>query len=308
MSNKKDAPLILKKDIQGDNICNLKCAFQYDYAPTLLTIENMGKYLLLKVDEVSVPPVIFNDDFYNIQEVRLYNESIHGFGTEADEKKGDAELVIIHTSRNNTKKLMVCVPIIKSTTTTDDSAMFLDYILAEVKRTAPAKGQETIYKNTTFTLNKFIPSKPFYSYNGSLPWNESSAIGDEKYNYVVFDRKDSITMSLNSYNAMKKIITDEHKIKAVPMTNNEGGVFYNPDGPKPPNTGEIYIDCQPTGDDGEILVPAKLSSGGVLDNELLKRMWNFTMLKIFIGGLVMVLLWHLATKILKGIASKTKNM
>lgn len=297
MGWKNDAPLILKKDIQGDNICKLKCSFKYDYAPTSLIVYNMGVTIWLKTNEVSIPPVIYNDEFYNVNMVML-SGSWHSFGTKEKNEKADAELVIMHTSRNSNKRLNVCVPIIKSNTTTDDSATFLDYILAEVKRTAPSSGQSTIYNNTTFTLNKFIPSKPFYSYYSN----------DWEVDMIVFDIKDSITMSVNSYNACKSLLQGFKSRISHPMTNNEGGVFYNPDGPKPPNTGEIYIDCQPTGDDGEILVPAKLSSGGVLDNELLKRMWNFTILKIFIGGLVMVLLWHLATKILKGFASKTKNL
>jgi hypothetical protein len=51
-----------------------------------------------------------------------------------------------------------------------------------------------------------------------------------------------------------------------------------------------------------------LDSGGVLDNELLKRMWNFTIVKILIGALVMIILWKLATNILNGIAKNASKV
>jgi len=45
-----------------------------------------------------------------------------------------------------------------------------------------------------------------------------------------------------------------------------------------------------------------------LDNELLKRMWNFTIVKIFIGALVMIILWVLASKILNSIAKSASKV
>jgi len=299
------APLIIVKNTQADKICNLKCSYQFDYAPTNLQLKNMGDYLQWKVDEVTTPPVTYNDDLYNVLEARIYWQSLHAYLNDSTTEPvyADAELVIIHVNRKNTKQLLVCVPITQSSTTTADSAMFFDYIMTEVARTAPSKGQQTSYNKSTFTLDKFVPNKPFYSYNGTLPWPPENG----SFDYIVFDKEDAITISTNAYEVLKRVIVN-NEISALSESSVDADLFYNPEGPIPPNAGEIYIDCQPTGDDGEILVPAKMDSGGILDNELLKRMWNFTIVKLFIGGLIMIILWKLATKILNSIAKSASRV
>ena len=300
----RSAPLIIVKNTQAANICNLKCAYQFDYAPTSLQLMNRGEYLLWKVDEVNTPPVTYNDDLYNVLEARLYWNSLHAYLPDSTTTPvyADAELVIQHVNRKNTKQLFVCIPITQSSTTTADSAMFFDYIMTEVARTAPSKGQQTSYNKSTFSLDSFVPTKPFYSYTGTFPWPPENG----SFDYIVFDKEDAITMSPIAYTLLKNIIT-KHEITALSGTTVDAEVFYNPNGPIPPNAGEIYIDCQPTGDDGEILVPAKLDSGGILDNELLKRMWNFTIVKIVVGFLVMIVLWVLANKILMSIAKSASK-
>jgi carbonic anhydrase len=300
----RSAPLIIVKNTQGANICNLKCAYQFDYATTSLQIMNRGDYLLWKVDEVNTPPVTYNDDLYNVLEARIYWKSLHAYLTDSTTTPvyTDAELIIQHVNRKNTKQLFVCVPITQSSTSTADSAMFFDFIMTEVARTAPSKGQQTSYNKSTFSLDKFVPTKPFYSYNGTFPWPPENG----SFDYIVFDKEDAITMSPNAYSMLQKVIT-AHEITALSGGTAGVELFYNPNGPIPPNAGEIYIDCQPTGDDGEILVPAKLDSGGILDNELLKRMWNFTIVKIVVGFLVMIVLWVLASKILTSIAKSASK-
>ena len=245
----RSAPIIIVKNTQADKICNLKCSYKFDYAPTNLQIKNMGTYLRWKVDEVSTPPVVYNDDFYNVLEARLYWKSLHAYlnNSTTNPVYADAELVIVHLNRKNTSQLLVCIPITQSSTTTADSAMFFDFILTEVARTAPSKGKQTSYNKSTFSLDKFVPKKPFYSYNGTFPW----PTGDELVDYIVFDKEDAITMSTNAYAVLKKV-TRKSDITALSIATSGAELFYNPTGPIPPNAGEIYIDCQPTGDDGEI--------------------------------------------------------
>lgn len=289
------APIDLTKNT--NNVCNLKCSYSFNYAPTNLRITNKGKYISFKVDDTTMPPVIYNDQNYNVQEVRLYHPSLH---TYAGGSTTDAELIILHTNTTNTQKLLVCIPIIKSGTTTSESANYFDSILTEIQRTANSYGQQTVYNQPTFTLGKFVPLKPYYSYSGTLPWNPYNG----NYNYIVFLKEDAITMTTQAYNVLKQV-TEEHGITTAA---NPREVFYNASGPVPPNRGEIYIDCQPTGDDGEILVPMKLDAGGLMDNEFLRKLFNFTLVKIFIGALVMLLIWKLSIKIIDGIASHSARM
>ena len=293
--NNATAPIDLTKNT--DNICNLKCSYSFKYTPTSLQIMNKGKYLSFKTDETTTPPVIFNDQKYNVQEVRLYCKSLHTYAGQ----QADAEMVIVHTDIKSINSLLVCIPIMQSSTTTAESAEQFDYILAEVGRTANSNGGETVYNSQTMTLGKFIPMKPYYSYTGTLPWTPCNGT----YDYVVFQKSDAITISPQAYSALLSVIPAPNNITT---NSNPRGVYYNPNGPVPPNVGEIYIDCQPTGDDGEILVPARVDTSGVLDNELLRRIFNFTIIKLFIGMVVMLVIWKLSSKIINGIASHSAKM
>ena len=153
------APLNIIKNTQNGNICNLKCAYNFQYATTHLRLLNRGNCLVMRVDEANQPPVVYNDENYVVSEVRLYHPSIHTYG--ANSANADAELIIIHTNNQSAESMLVCIPIMVSAVTTTDAASFFDMILAEVARTAPNKGNKTIYNNPTFNLGKFIPRKPY---------------------------------------------------------------------------------------------------------------------------------------------------
>ena len=284
------APIDLTKNTDG--ICNLKCSYSFTYAPTNLRIANKGSYLSFKVDDSMTPPVIYNDQNYTVQEVRLYHPSLH---TYSGGNHADAELIIVHTNTLNTKSMLVCVPIVKSSTTTADCAIFFDMILTEVQRTANSIGQQTIFNNPNFSLGKFIPMTPYYSYNGSLPWQPQNG----EYDYVVFMNDNAITMTTQAFKVLQAVISNN----TVSTYANPNDIFFNESGPVPPQKGEIYIECQPTGSDGEILRPMALSAGGLLADGTIKKLFNFTLVKIFIGALIMILIWKVATKIINGIAS-----
>ncbi len=289
------APIDLTRNT--DNVCNLKCAYSFAYAPTSLKITNQGNYLSFATDTANLPPVTYNDQPYHVQEARLYCKSLHTYAGQ----QADAELIILHTDAKSINSLLVCIPIKQSSTTTAVCAELFDFILTETQRTANSKGQQTVYNSPTFSLGKFIPLKPYYSYTGTLPWTPCNG----EYSYIVFKKEDAITMSTQAYKLLMALIPSPNNI--TPHSNPDG-VFYNASGPTPPNVGEIYIDCQPTGDDGEVLVPAKVDTAGLLDNKLLKRIFNFTLMKLLIGVLVMMIIWKLAVKLINGIASHSAKI
>jgi hypothetical protein len=238
-------------------------------------------------DETATPPVIYNDNQYTIEVCVLLRPSMHTFAG----KKADAELVIMHQKVNSQKYLLVCVPIKSSSTSTDDSAIFFDLIMTEVAQTAPANGQNTVFINNTFSLKSMVPMSPYYSYSGSHPFFTSDYCpmierfrsGYEPYmkmDFIVFHIDDAITMSPQALRTLKQVIPTRLHIVSVPESRNPGGLFFNPNGPVPPVGGEIYIDCRPTGADGEILVTARQDSGGLLNNATLKKIWNNTFMKI----------------------------
>ena len=289
------APIDLTRNT--DNVCNLKCSYSFNYPTTNLRITNQGSYLTFKTDDTTTSPVVYNDQNYNVKEVRLYSKSLHTYSG----KQADAELIILHTNTTSTGNLLVCIPIMESSTTTAECAELFDFILNETRKRANSQGGQTSFNNPTMTLGKFVPIKPYYSYKGTLPWTPCNGT----YNYVVFQMADAITMSPQAYVALQDVIPAPNNI--IPKSNPDG-VFYNATGPTPPNVGEIYIDCQPTGDDGEVLVAARIDSGGVLDNETLKQIFNSKLIKLFIGALVMIIIWKLSMKLINGIASHSAKV
>ena len=309
------APLDIVVNKQTEKLCKLKCSYQFTYQTTSLQIQNEGSFLVMNTDETATPPVIYNDNPYTIVACALLTPSMHTFAG----KNADAELIIMHQKVNSQKYLFVCVPIKSSSTSTDDSATYFDLIMAEVAQTAPASGQNTIFVNNTFSLKSMVPMAPYYSYTGSHPFftgdicpsildNETSYEPFMNMDYIVFHIDDAITMSPQALRILKQVIPTKFPFVTVPESQNPKGLFFNPNGPVPAVKGEIYIDCRPTGADGEILVTARQDSGGFLNNATLKKIWNYTFMKIIIGALVMLLIWRMAMKAITGIAANSSRM
>jgi hypothetical protein len=309
------APLNIIKNTQNGNTCNLKCAYNFQYAPTNLQLLNRGSYLVMRVDNVSQPPVVYNDQNYVVSEVRLYQPSIHTYGPNS--ANADAELIIVHTNNQSAESMVVCIPIGVSAVTTTEAASLFDLILAEVARTAPNKGNQTIYNNPTFNLGKFIPMKPYFSYSGTLAWQPQNG----SYDYIVFDIADAIQMSSTSYQILSggskngisivNGVTEAHRITALPESANPDGIFYNANGPTTNNAGsdgEIYIDCQPTGESGEVMIPARTDLGGLLNVNAIKYAWNFAFLKLIIAAIIMFAIWRYSLKFFRSISDFASNL
>ena len=296
------APLNIVRNLQTEKLCKLKCSYQFKYAPTNLQITNVGNYLLLQTDEVAIPPVIYNDQNYNVSGAIIVQPSLHKFNGE----HAEAELIVPHVNASGTNQLWVCVPIKSSSTTTDSSAAFFDLIIAEIKKTAPSSGAKTTFTNSTFSLNKFIPMAPYFSYKGTnisrsnCRRNSSGSAID----YIVFHADNAITMGLSAMASLKRLIPNTQQFgTAVEESENPDGVFYNPSGPISPNQGDIYIDCQPTGDDGEVLVPTRQETTGLLNNSILRELMSSQLVEIIIGAIIILVLWKLMSKIVRGITS-----
>jgi hypothetical protein len=101
-----------------------------------------------------------------------------------------------------------------------------------------------------YNMENFIPSSPYYFYMGGAPFSPC----DGQYSFVVFDKtKSPVTIGSDTLKTLTGLIQPSG-IKAVSRSD----YYYNSSGPnvKPGSKGnkdEIYIECNPTGEDGEIL-------------------------------------------------------
>lgn len=134
--------------------------------------------------------VFFNAGAYTPVEMRVYKPSLHTYnGVPAD-----AELLIVHSgsSSKSTDGLIVSVPIAMG----GNKRSGLNTIVAS----ANALNAGTVAMNpsapilSTVDVNELIPSKPFYVYNGTLPYESCGG----NYYYAVFTDPITISTPINN--------------------------------------------------------------------------------------------------------------
>jgi len=292
------APVNIDKNT--NNICDLKCKYNYNYPFTNLLVRNKGNYLSLKPDPEQVPSVTFNANNYNVNEIRIYKPSLHSFNG----KKTDGELIIDHTNISGVKGLLVCIPLEKTNIINISTGLF-DSIISGVAQRAPSMGGSTNINLPTFSLNKFITQKiPFYSYTGTLPYTPCNG----EYNYVVFGREASVSVGGSAWNSLDKIlITNDIEVK----NNDSVGVYYNKNGAtKGGGIGsaddDIYIECNPTGDEGEILVKKSNIFNDLLNNENSIINKSKPLINILLGAIIIYVLMKVIRKLLNKISEGGK--
>ena len=221
--------------------CSLKCLLWYNYGNSSCTVTNQSDSLLIRYDGSS--DVMFNSLKYAPQEIKLYKPSIHTF----DGQYADAEMVIHHTSDNG--GLLICIPIMSNTNANASTGTNL---LDDIIEHAPKQKESTTLNIHDFNLNFLIPKSGYYSYIGSVPGK-----CDIQYQYVVFP-KQSIQIQKSTLDALGGLIHDSY-ISVYP-----GKCYYNEKGTTQngfSGDGQIYIDCQPTSEEDEIIykepVPTK---------------------------------------------------
>lgn len=276
--------------------CDLKCSYSYSYPLSVLNITNRGEYLSLRTEKSPIPPVIFNSNSYEVNEIRLYRPSLHSYGG----TKADAELIINHNNTSGAGDLLVCVPISQGNSS-NESASSLETIISEVSKTANSVGKQTTVSMPTFSLDKLIPSgKPFYSYNGTLPYPPCHG----SYNYVVFSKEDStIFMTSNTYNTFSKMISEQAYETAK---TNKNGIFYNKKGATP-GTGkkgdDIYIECLPTGSSGETQVQAPPTQEALFNLGSIQNVLNNKVFSVFFGVFLLLIILKIGSMLLNKIAA-----
>jgi carbonic anhydrase len=285
-------------DNNTDLICDLKCEYSFQYVNSSLNVANRGEYLSLKTDPSNNPPVTFNANKYDISEMRLYHPSLHSYRG----KRAAAELIIVHSGASSQGNLLVCVPIVLGSTSTSnpESSTLLDLIISEVAKTANSAGNKTSVNIPSFSVNKLVPVKPFFSYTGTLPYSPCNG----QYDYVVYSQDNGAFLSITgpAYTSLKQVIS----ANSYSRMKNQGGVFYNKTGPNNglsgAGGGDIYMECLPTGSEGESLVPLTKNSEELFNTETIKQFFtnNNWILKVLVGLVIAIVLlklgWLLSSK------------
>lgn len=156
-------------------------SFNCVYDATLIsgstvTLSKDLRHLSVKVTSNGNSKVsFFNSGTYTPSEIRIYKPSLHTFnGVHAE-----AELLIVHSS-GSSRGLIVSVPIAMN----GSKGSELNTIIAAANTLNPGTLAMTASAPIpgAVDVNDFIPSKPFYVYNGTLPYESCGG----NYYYAVF--------------------------------------------------------------------------------------------------------------------------
>jgi len=294
--DKFTAPIDLNPT-KDTEICDLMCEYDFNYNNSNTVVFNRGDFLSIAYDRPSKAPVRFKGTNYFVKQVLLCQPSLHTFKG----KHADGELIIIHTGEQGQNDLVVCIPIV-SKNTVSKTAIDLEIIIDQVSSHAPNIGDSVHINTLSLNLNNFVPKKPYFFYVGTFQFNNCSKIND----IIVFDYLSDayITMSQNVYDTFTNILSEQSY-----KTNSQNrDFFYNKVGPVSETKDEIYIDCQPTGDDGEVIISTtkSLHDADYLVKEL-ANLENSQIYNALIGVLLMIGLYSLGKFLFSRVSSASKS-
>jgi hypothetical protein len=197
----------------------------------------------------------------------IFNSSFHTF----DQEKSTGELLIAHAGSGGDgagKILIVSIPISVTDGTMNASGKIIDTIIKVVPNevTTATDASTTTYDvkfpggNGLFNLSDVIPSNaPFYTYIGNFVYSTNS----ETINYIVFPKSMACAISADAATILNKRL----KPISPPTTGMPvNSVSMNSIGANARKSGEIYIECNPTGDDGVILYKKSLKGDPATDS------------------------------------------
>lgn len=209
--------------------CDRKCSYAFKYSESNSTAKNDGVLINLTYDSTNVPPVVYNNGKYLVENVTIVSPSIHTFNNNSM----PGEIIISHTSQSGGIPLKVCIPFVSSSDSSTASQIITD-IINKVASNAPSQGDSTNL-NMSFNLQQIVPRKPFFVYSGG------------NADWIVYGELEAIPLSSTTITTLQQII------QAFPIPTPGVDLFYNSKGPiSGLQLGDgIYISCQPTGSSEE---------------------------------------------------------
>jgi len=218
--------------------CENKCFYEINYNSSGSTVANKGTELTLTYDDTTspVPQAKYNTNGYKVSEISIVSPSLHLYNG----KHSDAEIFISHKSNSSdpalsSNSLIVCVPISKGGKN-GPGVQIVSNIVDLTSKSAPAKGQ-VVSGLQPFTLNDIIPKATYYSY-------DQSALTT----IVAFEINSAVYISPDDLSTLRKITNpypDNIFPGGFPLFISLAPVATVGDGSS--ESGDIYIDCQPTG-------------------------------------------------------------
>jgi len=221
----------------------------------------------------------------------------------------DAEILINHGGNNN-KHLIISIPIVNKDYISN-SGITLARIIDDMKSSRLNDFTEPLHiTNYSLNLNDIVPEKPFFYYEGCS--NNPNLFTNTNVKIIAFnnsfDTKSSGAIYVDNkfISNLKALLTNPNNISTVQISKNE--LFYNINGPENSKKENIYIDCQPTNEQGEVFAPIeKVKQSSNFFENLSKIGGNekeMTIIKGLFGLFIMFIILWVAKVLMQLILSK----
>lgn len=263
MSNKqksnRDAPVNLTSDImrKEDRSCSSTCNFSYQYNTSTCNVFHKDTYLSIPYDSGSggLYPAKYNGVDYKVEHIHIYQPSLHRY----DGALADAELLAYHSSADG-RNLIVSIPINIGNGSGKQSSEIMNTIFQNLPSRSRSGGKYVADVNN-FNLGNLIPKEGFFTYVGRHLLPQYTGV----YNYIVYHKKDAILVFRDSLASLNDVSRDTAIKRTEPIGENKmpkNMYYYNKRGANnAKGNGDIYIKCNPTGEDGTVLYQQAANNG-----------------------------------------------
>ena len=280
------APINLKTTGATFTSCIRKCEYVVGYKKSSFEIQ-------IEKDNLHFKPLfgsatmMYNGTTYAIYGMRLYMGNLHAWNGNPTSSSSTkiCELQITHKTLHGDHTLVVCIPV-----TTDGTGPSVNDLIDPVTSSDPS---------VDYDVSRLIPNARYYTYSGTGQFNKSF----DGITYVLFDLPDALYISDTKYEmlveetmsgglGLNPVIFDDVDPRMDSDSTGDLSVYHSAD---PPKSGQgmlddIYIECKPTGADGEEEVDKKTGSGGynfhlsvALQNDIVQYI-----MKVVIGFFVII--------------------
>jgi hypothetical protein len=200
-------------------------------------------------------PAKYNGVDYKIDHIHIFQPSLHRY----DGALADAELLAYHSSSDG-RNLIVSIPINVGNGSGKQSSDIMNTILQNLPDKSNTAGKYISDVNN-FNLGNLIPKEGFFTYVGRHLLPQYTGI----YNYIVYHKKDAIMVYRDSLMSLIDSNRSSSITETGPITENnmpKNLYYYNKNGANnSKGNGDIYIKCNPTGEDGTVLYQQSANNG-----------------------------------------------
>ena len=192
-----------KSEYPDTNITNL---LQLDYEDSVCRIKNMCSHLLIPYEDSQKTPVVFDNKYYRLKNIKIYRPSLHKF----DGIETEGEIMLNHKGEKETLK--ICIPLVKTDEEKNENNT-LKQIFRHSFSKVQCNGESVMIHNIILNAKSFIPkTKGFYYYESTTPMDDPCVCRNNicgETTHVVVYHKDDGYVGISSENKviLNKLLT-----------------------------------------------------------------------------------------------------